>query len=561
MILQQLQRDADRLVGEIPPPMYDRKPIRWVIDLRPDGTFVGWVPLSSGVDTRGDRGREMLVPYVTRTSATKPILLVDTPEYVLGRNEENPQRAEQRHQAFVELVERCAEQTGLPSVQAVLTFLTSEALPDPPKEMDDRDLITFRVAEALPVDHPKVQEFWERHTADPRARQLQCLVCGRTAPAEPNLPVKIKGIPQGQPSGTQIVSANADVFESYGLERALTSPICRRCGERFGKAINALISGENTSLRVGPVVYVFWSVDAPGFSPLSFLRAPDPGVVRDLIKSYATGKQISVEDTAAFYATALSASGGRAVVRDWLETTVGSVKNSLARWFQLQSIVDWNGSPGPFLGVWDMARSLYRKADDIPAWVPKAMVSAALYGNPLPDSLLSTALQRNRADAEVTHARAAVMKAVLCQDMPSKEATRMTELDATNRNPAYLCGRLLAVLESVQRQAAPGIKATIVDRFFGSASSAPASVFGTLMRLSQSHLEKLRKTREPAYHALQNRIESVLADLEQFPSTLTLREQALFCLGYYHQRAADRKAARERSQIGTVEDEEVDADE
>ncbi|MGC8835098.1 MAG: type I-C CRISPR-associated protein Cas8c/Csd1, partial [Armatimonadota bacterium] len=368
-------------------------------------------------------------------------------------------------------------------------------------------------------------------------------------------PVKIKGVPGGQPSGTQIVSANSDAFESYGLERALTSPICRQCGERIGKAINSLISGENTSIRVGPLVYIFWSVDAPGFSPVSFLRQPDPSVVKNLISSYSTGKQNLVEeDTAIFHATALSAAGSRVVVRDWLSTTVGSVKANLACWFELQSIVDWEGNPGTFLGVRELAASLYRKADDIPTWVPKELISAALHGHPLPDTLLKAAVQRCQINGRVTHPNAALIKTVLFQKAQDEEVKRMSELDATNKNPAYLCGRLLAVLESIQRQAVPGAKSTIVGSFFGSASSAPASVFGTLMRLAQSHLEKLRKTNEPAYHALQSRIESVLENLPQFPATLSLREQALFCLGYYHQRAADRRSARERSQANRSEE-------
>lgn len=58
----------------------------------------------------------------------------------------------------------------------------------------------------------------------------------------------------------------------------------------------------------------------------------------------------------------------------------------------------------------------------------------------------------------------------------------MVQLDPDNPNSAYRCGRLLAVLEAVQRLAIPGIKATVVDRFFGTASSAPASVFGRLVR-------------------------------------------------------------------------------
>jgi CRISPR-associated protein Csd1 len=40
----------------------------------------------------------------------------------------------------------------------------------------------------------------------------------------------------------------------------------------------------------------------------------------------------------------------------------------------------------------------------------------------------------------------------------------------------------------------------------------------------------------------------VLGDLKQFPATLTLPQQGLFALGFYHQRAADRRAARERAE-------------
>ena len=125
----------------------------------------------------------------------------------------------------------------------------------------------------------------------------------------------------------------------------------------------------------------------------------------------------------------------------------------------------------------------------------------------------------------------------------------MTQLDMTNANPAYLCGRLLAVLEDIQRAAIPGAKATIVDRFFGTASSAPASVFGRLMRGAQPHLSKLERDNHGAYMRLQRSLESITR-------TLTLEEQGLFSLGYYHQRAHERteaKAASERKRAGQAE--------
>lgn len=129
----------------------------------------------------------------------------------------------------------------------------------------------------------------------------------------------------------------------------------------------------------------------------------------------------------------------------------------------------------------------------------------------------------------------------------------MVQLDSNHPSPAYRCGRLLAVLEEVQRLAVPRAKATIVDRFFGTASSAPASVFGRLLRGAQPHLAKLERDRPGAYHALQSRLEEVQAGLTGFPRTLTLEDQGLFALGYYHQRAFDRaqaRAAAERRRTG-----------
>jgi CRISPR-associated protein Csd1 len=161
--------------------------------------------------------------------------------------------------------------------------------------------------------------------------------------------------------------------------------------------------------------------------------------------------------------------------------------------------------------------------------------------------LLFQAVRRNRAEQRITRNRAALIKMVLLSQIVDwKGDDQMVELDSENRNPAYLCGRLLAVIEGVQRAAIPGTNTTVTDRFFGTASSAPASVFSRLMRGAQAHLGKLRKTRPGTYEALQHRLENILSGLPEFPRTLSLQQQGLFSLGYYHQRAADRAAALAR---------------
>ena len=113
----------------------------------------------------------------------------------------------------------------------------------------------------------------------------------------------------------------------------------------------------------------------------------------------------------------------------------------------------------------------------------------------------------------------------------------MIELDLNSSSPAYRCGRLLAVIESAQRLAIPGIKNTVVDRFYGTASTAPASVFSRLLSGVRPHLSKLERDRPGAYYALQRRLEDILAGISGFPRTLNLEEQGLFALGYYQQLA------------------------
>ena len=82
------------------------------------------------------------------------------------------------------------------------------------------------------------------------------------------------------------------------------------------------------------------------------------------------------------------------------------------------------------------------------------------------------------------------------------------------------------------------INQTIVDRFYGTASTArPLSLGGCWAHSPPLQLE--RDAPGTAY-ALQRTLEDILGALDAFPRTLTLKEQAFFALGYYHQRAFNR---------------------
>jgi CRISPR-associated protein Csd1 len=555
VLLQKLSEYAERL--DLPPAMYIKTPIRWLIDLDWEGNLRAFVT-TEGRGGRRDRGKEFDAPNILRSSTSiRPKLLADHGEYVLGipRPKSKPARVEQCHQAFVELVKACAQSTDEPAVKAVLNFLERMNVRtlSLPEAFDPAHNLTFRVEDTIVIDLPMVRNFWastatdqDDDASDQPSTLMQCLICGEMRPPVKRLPFKIKRIPGGQTSGMALISANVPAFESYGLEASLIAPTCQECGERFSKAANDLIEDERTHLTIGPLVYLFWTREDQSFSIASLLSTPEPEEVQALLSAALCGKREAANiEEMPFYATAFSASGGRVAVRDWLESTVGVVKQHVARYFALQNIVDRDGSEGRPLGLYALAAATVRDTGkELPPNVPRSLLQMALKGGPLPNWLLFHAVKRNRAEQGITRPRAALIKMVLLsrQDHGTAEDT-MEHLDSSNHDPAYLCGRLFALLEAVQRAAIPGTNTTITDRFFGTASSAPASVFGRLLRGAQAHLNKLRKEKRGTYEALQKRLEDIQIGLAAFPRTLTLEEQGLFSLGYYHQRASDRAAA------------------
>jgi CRISPR-associated protein Csd1 len=551
MLLQRLESYADRL--DLPPRLYSENPVRYIIDLDRGGRLLSPAPIDTADPSTAAarRGARRQVPSIQRTASVKPILLADRANYVFGYvvDDARSERAASCHSAFMALLDRCVLGTGERAVRAVQTFLSGDPL-DQLQLGDGFDAgatITFRVDGVFPVDLPSVRSFWadENDRAKASAPTMPCIICGHKRPAMERLELKVKGVPGGRPSGTSIISFNAEAFESFGLKASLNAPTCARCGERFTKALNALLSSDDRCIRLGNIAYIFWTREPQSDLPFAALmQQPDPQQVKQLCESVFSAREGATKlDATPFYTAALSSSGGRVVVRDWIDTTVTGAKEQLARWFVMQRVA-WATKGGvelaPPLSLRDLARATIRAGDwhnSPPANISRSLVRTAFAGVPLPRDVLYQAVRRNRAEQSVTRQRAALIKMVLLSQRPDFEEDAMVELDTTNHDPAYLCGRLLAVLERVQRAALPRISATIVDRFYCTASSAPASVFGRLLRGAQPQLGRLERERRGAFIALQRRLEEVQAPLAVFPRTLTLQQQGLFALGYYHERA------------------------
>jgi len=129
------------------------------------------------------------------------------------------------------------------------------------------------------------------------------------------------------------------------------------------------------------------------------------------------------------------------------------------------------------------------------------------------------------------------------------------QLCETN-DPAYNCGRLLAVLDDLQRAALGQVGAGIVARFYGNGSTYPRNVFPYLIKLSKHHVAKLVKdsSKQAAGFALSSRINEICllfpasseGGAPEFPGLLNPQQQGRFALGFHQQKGKDerdRKAA------------------
>src|SRR2546430_12041896 len=119
MLLERLREYSHNL--DLPPTMYDKMRIKWLIDLDLEGQLLGFIQ-TEGAGKKNDRGKEYMAPHIRKTSEVKARLLAENGEYVLGlaRDLQKSDKVTGRHQAFVEEVRKCATATKEPSVEAVL---------------------------------------------------------------------------------------------------------------------------------------------------------------------------------------------------------------------------------------------------------------------------------------------------------------------------------------------------------------------------------------------------------------------------------------------------------
>jgi len=563
MILQALYDYYQRKAADPDPsrrlPAYglEDKEIPFIIELSADGSPLGIV------DTRQIEGkkkvaRRYLVPKgVKRSSGVAANLLWDTAEYVLGVDTRGkPERVAEQHAAFrqriAELPESARQDAGIQALERFyanggLAALSSDAAW--PEIQEGNPVMTFRLHNDgdLICQRPAIVSAC-RSDEEAGAATAICLVTGETAATE-RLHTAIKGVWGAQSSGATLVSFNLDAFASFNKEQGDNAPVSPFAAFAYTTALNHLLDRNSRQrFQVGDASTVFWAQKEDAevesvFAAIFGEQPDDPDArieqVRGVLSAVQSGQFDGGRGENRFYVLGLAPNAARISVRFWYAAPLHEVAQRIRQWFADLKMVRGGKDPEyPSLFRLLAACAQQGKADNIPPNLGGDIMRTILAGSPFPATWLNAAVQRCRAEQNVTYLRAAAIKACLNRSRRSLDSSFIQEfsdmLDLANTNAAYRLGRLFAVLEKIQEEANPGLNATIRERYYGAASSTPVAVFTTLLRLKNHHLAKLtNRGRAVNFERL---LGEILGGIADFPKHLSLPDQGRFSLGYYHQR-------------------------
>lgn len=571
MILQELKALALR-EGLVDDPAFESKPVPWIIVLDEDGSYLGLrdtyqdVPLPEGKKRKPKQQAAMFkIPRrLGRTSKAVSDFLVDKSEYVLGIEPDGKRSADDLHNRrnlFADLLRTASESAGSSAGNTAATFLGNDTERERcATELAERgyagnDLFTFRVGGELLHEDEALRAWWATRVKSDEAPggaiQRQCLLCGNErVVVDKHDSLQIPG---GVTSGVSLVTFNSAAFEKYGLERNDNAPICRECMTAYIEGMRRLVNARYIDPRTddalpvqnvrlsGDTTAVYWaSIPNELVSTLSELMY-SPQKVRDLLNSPHRGQR-TTGAAERFFCLIVSGAQGRAMLRHAYTGTLGGLERNLNAFFDALRLEGDRGEPKP-LGFLLRSLVLQGKLDRLPPRLASEVFLNVLFGGKLPRLVLSAAVQRNRAEQKVSPERAALLQLYFTSHK-MKEVPQMS-LDEVTTDAPYRLGRLLSAYEQLQRRAQGGnLNRTLVDRYFGAASTRPGTVFPQLVRLSQNHLGKLRQKGE--YY--QYLITGILDGIGSFPAMLTLEEQGRFALGYYHQRQAFFRGNQDKEQ-------------
>jgi CRISPR-associated protein Csd1 len=402
-------------------------------------------------------------------------------------------------------------------------------------------------------DRPALKAIWADLASPRGASDAICLLTGSSASVA-RLHPAIKGVWGAQVAGASIVSFNLDAFTSYGHEQGDNAPVSEAATFKYTTALNTFLSKDSKNrIQIGDASTVFWAdasdatvaeVAQSTFGAMFAVNeAIETSKVRDILTRIRNGQPLrefapELADGVRFHVLGLAPNAARLSIRFWFENDFGVLARNYQRFVGEMEVIPPPRDQHPALWKYLAETAVLGKRENVPPNLAGEWMRSILIGTQFPLTLLSTVLMRIRADKDINVLRAAILKALLIRNFKMEAHVA---LDTDNTNKGYLLGRLFAAYEQTQSAAlGPKVNATIKDKYYGSASAQPRKVFALLEKGSAHHLSKVSKQARGYRVILEKTIGGIMEQMspadEPFPASLSAQEQALFGLGYYHQR-------------------------
>ncbi|MCE5202416.1 MAG: type I-C CRISPR-associated protein Cas8c/Csd1 [Synergistaceae bacterium] len=589
-MLDKLVEYADSYIG-VTNPGFRPKEVKWALQFSTNGDFQNVLELGNTSDKK-NRGK--LFPKCPDFSPAEIVswgyrhFLVDTAEVVACYTKAEKKELEKivaKHKTFTKLISLARE--AMPILGVVLNALNDKnVLEDICAKLKDKkvkptDNVTFRIGEEFPLESSDWHQWWEsfraaqsvsnrnKDTIVPNSKKKKrCFISGNIIEPVSTHP-KVSGLSDvgGLSSGTTLVGFDKEAFCSYGFDQGENAPISESSAVKYRAALDDLIKKHSATFINTKVVHWYkYMLPENSEDPLDILVSGDIEgstlqalqQMKKMLDSIKNGEIVNLGNNQ-YYCLALSATGGRIMIRSWIEGKIESLTQNIYSWFEDMAIVNRNGgnalAPAP--KFYAVLGSLVRDIKDVPPPLVVALWRSAITGCQLPRPVIGMALSRIRTalskDEPVLHAGIGVLKAYLLRHYRSEEGgNEMAEnikkfVNPEHPSPAYQCGRLMAYFASLQYRALGDVGAGVVQKYYASASVTPALVIGRLTTLSQFHISKLKNNGGFWY---EQRISEIFTRMgDSIPVTLTLEEQSLFALGYYQQMAE----LRTRKEVGEQE--------
>ena len=599
MILQALVRCYEALAerGELEKPGWSPVKVSWGLELDADGQVKSLL-LMGGTDAKGKQiPRVMKLPDpVKRSSGVAANFLCDNSAYVLGVDAKGkPERTRECFAACARKHQDVLKDVRHPTAKAILNFFErwkpENAACHPAIQPNLEALlkggsIVFVTHDAegelqLAQDVPEIRRAWdEAYAKSDDAVMGRCLVTGEEGPIAILHP-SIKGVMGAQSSGASLVSFNAPAFESYGKESARdnqgqgrNAPVGKYAAFAYGAALNYMVGHADFHGRLGDTTLVYWAEGAEPAYGSAFMAMMGMGgedkneitqkELRGLLTALCQGNTVKWENVPLnpknrFYILGLAPNASRLSVRFFLQNSFDEFVQNYQKHQEDLDIVRPTFDERETLSMWALLRETAIKNPNKPPefqrQLVEEMLNAILTGSPYPSTLFTQVEIRIRAEKEINRGKAAIIKAYLWRNVAKRqkdqkhiyeEVLGVALNESKTTDLPYRLGRLFAVLEALQleafkdnnnRDSKPNT--TIKDQFFSSACATPAVAFPIIVDRAQKYLRKLKaKNKEGLARYYSDMMDDIIGNFEEkrYPAHLSLEDQGIFQIGYYHQR-------------------------